>query len=138
MEPVNFTVANEDHNLYTYDLRKLTEALRVHKDFVNAVYVHRILKQIALHRGTGAMPQGTAVASPSCLQTEQHQGSQIAAPAPKLCTACCCCQKHAMIASTAGFLSLVGAVAQAGCGLLADWQGVRRRFLRRHSEDFQD
>lgn len=38
MEPINFTVANEDHNLYTYDMRKLTEALRVHKDFVNAVY----------------------------------------------------------------------------------------------------
>lgn len=37
MEPINFTVANEDHNLYTYDMRKLTEALRVHKDFVNAV-----------------------------------------------------------------------------------------------------
>ncbi|OEH78641.1 wd g-beta repeat-containing protein [Cyclospora cayetanensis] len=37
MEPINFTVANEDHNLYTYDMRKLSEALRVHKDFVNAV-----------------------------------------------------------------------------------------------------
>ncbi|KAL8440169.1 hypothetical protein Efla_003534 [Eimeria flavescens] len=36
-EPVNFTVANEDQNLYTYDLRKLSEALKVHKDFVNAV-----------------------------------------------------------------------------------------------------
>ncbi|KAL8272058.1 hypothetical protein Esti_003993 [Eimeria stiedai] len=37
MEPINFTIANEDHNLYTYDMRKLTEALKVHKDFVNAV-----------------------------------------------------------------------------------------------------
>ena len=40
MQPINFTVASEDQNLYTYDMRKLSEALRVHKDFVNAVYVH--------------------------------------------------------------------------------------------------
>ncbi|CDI81138.1 WD domain, G-beta repeat-containing protein, putative, partial [Eimeria acervulina] len=37
MQPINFTVASEDQNLYTYDMRKLSEALRVHKDFVNAV-----------------------------------------------------------------------------------------------------
>lgn len=36
-EPMFFTVANEDSNLYTFDLRKLTEAFRVHKDHLNAV-----------------------------------------------------------------------------------------------------
>jgi WD repeat and SOF domain-containing protein 1 len=37
MEPFNFTVANEDHNLYTFDMRKLQRALLVHKDHVSAV-----------------------------------------------------------------------------------------------------
>eukprot|EP00386_Alphamonas_edax_P013085 GDKI01040563.1.p1 GENE.GDKI01040563.1~~GDKI01040563.1.p1 ORF type:complete len:506 (-),score=88.15 GDKI01040563.1:297-1718(-) len=37
MEPINFTVANEDHNLYTFDMRKLDIALNVHKDFVGPV-----------------------------------------------------------------------------------------------------
>ncbi|KAF5842529.1 DDB1 and CUL4-associated factor [Dunaliella salina] len=37
MEAFNFTVANEDCCLYTYDMRKLTSALCVHKDFVSAV-----------------------------------------------------------------------------------------------------
>eukprot|EP00920_Eleutheroschizon_duboscqi_P016900 GHVT01040246.1.p2 GENE.GHVT01040246.1~~GHVT01040246.1.p2 ORF type:complete len:480 (+),score=38.07 GHVT01040246.1:3955-5394(+) len=37
MRPMNFTVANEDHNLYTFDLRKLTSAANVHRDFTNAV-----------------------------------------------------------------------------------------------------
>lgn len=37
MEPFNFTVANEDHNLYTFDMRKLASALMVHKDHVSAV-----------------------------------------------------------------------------------------------------
>jgi DDB1- and CUL4-associated factor 13 len=36
-EPVNFTVANEDANLYSFDMRNLTEATRIHKDHVNAV-----------------------------------------------------------------------------------------------------
>ncbi len=31
MEAFNFTVANEDCCLYTYDMRKLTSALCVHK-----------------------------------------------------------------------------------------------------------
>ncbi|GFE53718.1 ribosomal protein processing [Babesia ovis] len=35
--PLNFTVANEDSNLYTFDLRKLNRALMVHKGFTNAV-----------------------------------------------------------------------------------------------------
>ncbi|XP_954494.1 WD40 domain protein, putative [Theileria annulata] len=35
--PIHFTVANEDSNLYTFDLRKLQRALLVHKDFVNSV-----------------------------------------------------------------------------------------------------
>jgi WD40 repeat protein len=38
MEPFNFTVANEDHNLYTFDMRKMQRALLVHKDHVSAVY----------------------------------------------------------------------------------------------------
>mmetsp|Transcript_19367 Transcript_19367/g.57569 ORF Transcript_19367/g.57569 Transcript_19367/m.57569 type:complete len:382 (-) Transcript_19367:615-1760(-) len=37
MEAFNFTVANEDHNLYTFDMRKLKTALNVHKDHVSAV-----------------------------------------------------------------------------------------------------
>eukprot|EP00038_Savillea_parva_P030636 m.79188 g.79188 ORF g.79188 m.79188 type:complete len:449 (-) comp9270_c0_seq3:366-1712(-) len=37
MEAFNFTVANEDHNLYTFDMRKLKNALNVHKDHVSAV-----------------------------------------------------------------------------------------------------
>jgi len=36
MEPFNFTVANEDTNLYTYDMRSMKIALCVHKDFVSA------------------------------------------------------------------------------------------------------
>ncbi|KAJ3398861.1 rRNA-processing protein sof1, partial [Chytridiales sp. JEL 0842] len=37
MEAFNFTAANEDHNLYTFDMRKLNNALNVHKDHVSAV-----------------------------------------------------------------------------------------------------
>ncbi|KAG6594183.1 glycoside hydrolase [Phytophthora cinnamomi] len=37
MEPMNFTVANEDHNLYTFDMRKMNRAMMVHKDHVSAV-----------------------------------------------------------------------------------------------------
>lgn len=37
MEAFNFTCANEDHNLYTFDMRKLDAALAVHKDHVSAV-----------------------------------------------------------------------------------------------------
>jgi len=36
-EPLNFTVASEDHNLYTFDLRKLDQAKLIHKDHVGAV-----------------------------------------------------------------------------------------------------
>ncbi len=39
MEAFNFTAANEDANLYTFDMRKLDIALNVHKDHVAAVYV---------------------------------------------------------------------------------------------------
>jgi len=37
MEPFNFTVASEDCNLYTYDMRRLGMAKSVHEDFVSAV-----------------------------------------------------------------------------------------------------
>ncbi|KAL8136731.1 hypothetical protein V2J09_002732 [Rumex salicifolius] len=37
MEPMNFTVANEDCNCYSYDARKLDEAKCVHQDHVSAV-----------------------------------------------------------------------------------------------------
>lgn len=39
MEAFNFTVANDDHNCYTYDMRRLSDkgALGVHKDHVSAV-----------------------------------------------------------------------------------------------------
>ena len=36
-EPIYFTLANEDGNLYTFDIRKLTEANRIHKDHMNSV-----------------------------------------------------------------------------------------------------
>ncbi|XP_049851182.1 DDB1- and CUL4-associated factor 13-like [Schistocerca gregaria] len=37
MEAFNFTVANEDHNLYTFDMRNLDSALNVHMDHAAAV-----------------------------------------------------------------------------------------------------
>lgn len=37
MEPMNFVIANEDHNLYTFDMRNLSKALLIHKDHVGAV-----------------------------------------------------------------------------------------------------
>ncbi|KAI9348552.1 WD40-repeat-containing domain protein [Obelidium mucronatum] len=37
MEAYNFTCANEDHNLYTFDMRKLNKAINVLKDHVSAV-----------------------------------------------------------------------------------------------------
>eukprot|EP00033_Pygsuia_biforma_P001520 GCRY01001715.1.p1 GENE.GCRY01001715.1~~GCRY01001715.1.p1 ORF type:complete len:451 (+),score=37.60 GCRY01001715.1:169-1521(+) len=37
MEAFNFTAANEDHQLYTFDMRKLTTARMVYKDFLAAV-----------------------------------------------------------------------------------------------------
>lgn len=37
MEPLNFTVGSDDHNLYTYDMRRLNRAMTVHKDHVAAV-----------------------------------------------------------------------------------------------------
>eukprot|EP01104_Vermistella_antarctica_P011632 TRINITY_DN3267_c0_g1_i2.p1 TRINITY_DN3267_c0_g1~~TRINITY_DN3267_c0_g1_i2.p1 ORF type:complete len:400 (-),score=78.92 TRINITY_DN3267_c0_g1_i2:115-1314(-) len=37
MEAFNFTVANEDHNCYTFDMRKLEVAQNVHTDHVSAV-----------------------------------------------------------------------------------------------------
>jgi len=36
-EAFNFTVASEDNNLYSFDMRKLDIATNVHKDFVSAV-----------------------------------------------------------------------------------------------------
>jgi WD repeat and SOF domain-containing protein 1 len=37
MEPLNFTVANDDSCLYSYDMRNLSVSTCVHKDFVSAV-----------------------------------------------------------------------------------------------------
>lgn len=37
LEAMYFTVANEDHNLYTFDMRKLDEPVQVHMDHVGAV-----------------------------------------------------------------------------------------------------
>ena len=36
-EPFNFVLANEDHNLYTFDMRNLEQAIMIHKDHVSAV-----------------------------------------------------------------------------------------------------
>lgn len=40
MRPSRFVAASEDQNLYTFDMRKLSAPLIIHRDFVNAVYVH--------------------------------------------------------------------------------------------------
>lgn len=37
MEAMHFTVANEDHNLYTFDMRRFDKAMLIHKDHVSAV-----------------------------------------------------------------------------------------------------
>jgi WD repeat and SOF domain-containing protein 1 len=37
MEAFNFAVANEDHNIYIFDMRKINRALNVLKDHVAAV-----------------------------------------------------------------------------------------------------
>merc|ERR1712136_457929 len=37
MEPLTFTAANENHNLYSFDMRNLSKASVVHKDHVEAV-----------------------------------------------------------------------------------------------------
>jgi len=37
MEPLNFIVANEDHQVYLFDLRNLTRPVRIYKGHVNAV-----------------------------------------------------------------------------------------------------
>ena len=37
MEPFHFTLASEDHALYTFDMRKLDHAIQVHHDHVSAV-----------------------------------------------------------------------------------------------------
>jgi len=37
MEAFNFSTANEDHNCYTFDMRKLESAMNVHQDHVSAV-----------------------------------------------------------------------------------------------------
>ncbi|PFH38490.1 Sof1 family domain-containing protein [Besnoitia besnoiti] len=37
MNPPKFTTASEDQNLYTFDMRKLSAPLMIHRDFVNAV-----------------------------------------------------------------------------------------------------
>ena len=38
-EPFIFATANEDHNCYTFDMRKIDQAVLIHKDHVQAVYV---------------------------------------------------------------------------------------------------
>lgn len=37
MEPINFTVGNEDGNAYSFDMRKLDMARMIHKDHINAI-----------------------------------------------------------------------------------------------------
>jgi len=37
MEPMNFVLANEDSNLYSFDMLNLDKALMIHKDHVSAV-----------------------------------------------------------------------------------------------------
>lgn len=37
IEPINFTVANDDSNCYTFDLRRMERAKVIHKDHIGAV-----------------------------------------------------------------------------------------------------
>jgi hypothetical protein len=39
-EAFNFTVASEDNNLYSFDMRKLDIATNIHKDFVSVRTAH--------------------------------------------------------------------------------------------------
>jgi hypothetical protein len=47
MEPLNFVVANEDCNLYSYDMRKLSGATCVHEVRVNRFRDHAFLTWIS-------------------------------------------------------------------------------------------
>ncbi len=53
MEAFNFTVANEDHNCYTFDMRKLDIATNVSKDHVSAVLGRRFVACVGV---TGMEP----------------------------------------------------------------------------------
>lgn len=37
LEPINFVAANDDSNLYSFDLRKLDKARTIHKGHIGAV-----------------------------------------------------------------------------------------------------
>jgi len=37
MEPINFTIGCDDSNLYSFDMRKLSEIKVIHKDHINAI-----------------------------------------------------------------------------------------------------
>lgn len=41
MEPINFTVGNDDANCYTFDMRKLEIAKNIHKDHIRAMYFNK-------------------------------------------------------------------------------------------------
>jgi WD repeat and SOF domain-containing protein 1 len=43
MEAFNFCVANEDHNCYMFDMRRMDKALNIYKDHVSAVYSYLML-----------------------------------------------------------------------------------------------
>jgi WD repeat and SOF domain-containing protein 1 len=37
IEPINFTVGNDDSNCYSFDMRKMDKAKIIHKDHIGAV-----------------------------------------------------------------------------------------------------
>lgn len=37
IEPINFTVGNDDSNCYSFDMRKMDKAKTIHKDHIGAV-----------------------------------------------------------------------------------------------------
>ena len=37
LEPINFTVGNDDSNCYSFDLRRMDKAKIIHKDHIGAV-----------------------------------------------------------------------------------------------------
>jgi len=50
MEAFNLSVANEDHNVYTFDMRKLDTALNVHKDHVGTPALLRMIMLLGIKR----------------------------------------------------------------------------------------
>ena len=56
VEPINFTVGNDDGNCYTFDMRKLEIAKNIHKDHIRAMYL--IIRDIIFRMDVDYAPTG--------------------------------------------------------------------------------